>query len=73
MQKTLIVEGMMCEHCVKHVTDALSAVPGVVKAEVTLGKKKKPGTAVVQFEGEVADDALIRAVEEAGYTVKEIG
>lgn len=72
MQKTLTVEGMMCEHCVKHVTDALAAVPGVVKADVTLGKKGKPGTAVVCFGDGVTDDALTAAVIEAGYSVKEI-
>ena len=72
MKKTLTVEGMMCEHCVKHVTDALAAVPGVVKAEVKLGKKGKPGTAVVKFTEAVENEALTHAVEEAGYTVKEI-
>ena len=72
MKKTLTVEGMMCEHCVKHVTDALAAVPGVVKAEVKLGKKGKPGSAVVTLSEEVAGEALVHAVEEAGYSVKEI-
>ncbi len=70
MKKTLTVEGMMCEHCVKHVTDALAAVPGVGKAEVKLGKKGKPGTAVVTLDGDVEDGALLRAVEEAGYSAK---
>ncbi len=72
MKKTLTVEGMMCEHCAKRVTDALAAVPGVVKAEVKLGKKGKPGTAVVKFTEAVENEALTHAVEEAGYTVKEI-
>ena len=72
MKKTLAVEGMMCEHCVKHVTDALAAVPGVVKAEVKLGKKGKPGSAVVELAEAVENEALVHAVEEAGYTVKEI-
>ena len=72
MKKTLTVEGMMCEHCAKRVTDALAAVPGVVKAEVKLGKKGKPGSAVVTLSEEVADEALAHAVEEAGYSVKEI-
>ena len=27
MKKELSIEGMMCQHCVKHVADALSAIP----------------------------------------------
>ena len=29
MEQTLLVKGMMCMHCRKHVEDALRAVPGV--------------------------------------------
>lgn len=68
MEKTIFVEGMMCEHCVKHVKEALEKVSGVEKAEVELKKKR----AVVSLSGEVAEDALRTAVTEAGYTVKEI-
>ena len=68
MKKTLTVEGMMCMHCVKHVTDALTAVEGVASAEVDLKKKR----AVVTLNAEVADEALIGAVTQAGYEVKEI-
>ena len=68
MKKLLLVEGMMCAHCVKHVTDALQAVEGVKSAEVKLGKGKKPGTAEVELSCEVADERLIAAVTEAGYT-----
>ena len=65
---TLTIEGMMCMHCVKHVTDALTAVEGVASAEVDLKKKR----AVVTLNAEVADEALIGAVTQAGYEVKEI-
>ena len=68
MKKTLTIEGMMCMHCVKHVTDALNAVEGVEKADVNLKKKR----AVVTLNAEVADDALKTAVKEAGYEVTEI-
>lgn len=71
MKKTIYVEGMMCAHCVKRVTDALSAVEGVKKADVALNKKKL-GTAVVELEKEVPDEVLAKAVTDAGYTVKEI-
>ncbi len=67
-KKTLKVEGMMCKHCVARVEKALSSVDGVLKVEVNLKKK----TASVEFDGEIADEALINAVVEAGYEVKEI-
>ena len=63
MKRELHVEGMMCMHCVKHVTDALQAVEGVEKADVDLKKKR----AVVTLAAPVADETLIAAVKEAGY------
>lgn len=63
MKRELHVEGMMCQHCVKHVTDALQAVEGVEKADVDLKKKR----AVVTLAAPVADETLIAAVKEAGY------
>ncbi len=69
MQKTLKIEGMMCEHCVKHVTEALEKVEGVERAEVSLGKHKKPGTALVTLRAETDGEALKKAVTDAGYTV----
>ena len=68
MKKTILVDGMMCMHCVKHVTDALGQVDGVKKAEVSLENK----TAVVELTKEVADDVLLAAVREAGYEPKGI-
>lgn len=68
MTKTLRVEGMMCEHCVKHVKDALEKTEGVEKAEVDLKKKR----AIVTLCGEVSNETLTAAVTEAGYTVKGI-
>ncbi len=69
MQKTLKIEGMMCEHCTKHVTEALEKIEGVEQAVVTLGKHKKPGEAVVTLQKEVDDQVLRDAVSAAGYTV----
>ena len=66
MKRELKVEGMMCQHCVRHVTDALQAVEGVKTAEVDLKKKR----AVV--ETDVADEILVKAVEDAGYKVVKI-
>ncbi len=64
MKVTLNIEGMMCMHCVKHVTDALNAVSGVRSVEVSLENKR----AVVEADG--ADvEALKAAVVNAGYEV----
>lgn len=69
MTKTLNVEGMMCMHCVAHVQKALEEVEGVSSVQVDLEKK----TAVCTISAEVADEALISAVEKAGYTAAVIG
>ena len=66
MQKTLKIEGMMCQHCVAHVTKALQGVEGVENVEVNL--KKKTATLTT----EVDNETLVKAIEEAGYTVKKI-
>ena len=65
MKKTLTIEGMMCAHCVAHVEKALNALPGVT-ASVDLDSK----TAVVT--GDAGDEALKKAVADAGYQVTDI-
>ena len=65
MEKKVVIEGMMCPKCQAHVDKALNAIPGV-SATVDLDSK----TAVVT--GEVTDDAIRAAVEEAGYEVVSI-
>ncbi|MDR2803773.1 MAG: cation transporter [Treponema sp.] len=65
MKTILAVEGMSCEHCVKHVTEALQAVAGVKKAKVILKAKK----AEVEHADSVTLDALKAAVTEAGFQV----
>ena len=68
MKKILKIEGMMCQHCVAHVTKALSGVSGVTGVEVNLKKK----TATIELAEGVADEILTAAVVEAGYEVKKI-
>ena len=60
-KKTLKIEGMMCEGCVKSVKEALEKVPGITSVDVNL----KKGTAVVQ--GDVDDETLVKAVVDAGF------
>ena len=64
MKKVLTVEGMMCAHCQAHVQKALAGVEGVTEAVVDLESKK----ATVTLAQDVADQVLLDAVIEAGYT-----
>ncbi len=61
MKKTVKIEGMMCQMCVKHVKSALSALDPNV--EVSLENK------CATVDESVADDAIVAAVKEAGYEV----
>ena len=65
MEKKVVIEGMMCQNCRRHVDKALNGIPGA-SATVDLDSK----TAVVT--GDVTDDAIRSAVEEAGYQVVSI-
>ena len=63
-KKTITIKGMMCAHCVSHVEKALTALG--VQADVDLAS----GTAVVT--GRADDEALRKAVTDAGYEVVDI-
>ncbi|MBE6515210.1 MAG: heavy metal translocating P-type ATPase [Methanocorpusculum parvum] len=65
MKKIIHVEGMMCKHCVKAVTNALQAVDGVETVDVSLDDK----CAVVTLAKEIADAELKSAVEAEDFTV----
>lgn len=65
MEKKILIEGMMCQHCVAHVTKALNGLTGIT-ATVDLDSK----TATVS--GPATETELRRAVEEAGYQVISI-
>lgn len=60
------VEGMMCAHCVKHVTDAISNLQGVTSVDVSLQENSATVT------GNVTAQQVIAAVTNAGYSAKEI-
>ena len=68
MTKTILVEGMMCEHCEARVKKALEKIDGVVSAVAS----HNDGTAVVTLDREVADEVLTSAVEEQDYKVTGI-
>lgn len=64
MKYELKIEGMMCQHCQKHMTDALNAMEGVT-AEINL----EAGTAAVTADREISMDEFAAVVENAGYTL----
>ena len=68
MKRTLSVEGMMCQNCVRHVKNALEGVSGVETVSVSLEGK----TAAVTAAESVTDEALKAAVTDAGYTVTAV-
>ena len=62
MEIAIKVEGMMCQHCVSHVKEALEKTEGVESAEVSLENKS------ATIKGQNLDKAkLIAAIEKAGY------
>lgn len=65
MNKTVTIDGMMCQHCVKHVTDALAQLGANVTVSLEDGKAYLKDTAL-------SDSQITDAVEAAGYTVTKI-
>ncbi len=68
MQKTMIIEGMMCGHCEARVKAVLEALPEVESADVN----HETDTAVVILNAPLADETLKNTVEAQGYKVIEI-
>ena len=67
MNKTIAIEGMMCEHCVMHDKKALESLPGVTNVTVSLEKKQ----ATLEAK-DISNESLKKAIEDAGYQVKDI-
>ena len=68
MEKTIKVEGMMCQHCVAHVKKALEGAAAGCNVAVDLDA----GKAVVSGKTLPEDAVLTAAVTEAGYKVVDI-
>ena len=63
-QTQLAVSGMTCDHCVRHVTEAISKVAGVNSVDVKLAE----GIAVIESDSAFNLDAVKEAVIAAGYS-----
>ena len=68
MEKTLVIEGMMCPHCSGRVQQALEANEAIANAVVS----HETGTAVVTLAAEISNEALTQIVTDAGYKVIDI-
>ncbi|TCK97730.1 copper chaperone [Natranaerovirga hydrolytica] len=67
MTKKVMIEGMSCEHCVKHTKTALENIKGVIDVDVSLEGS------YATVEGDyIEDDVIKEAIEEAGYDVSHI-
>ena len=61
--RTIEIKGMSCQHCVATVTRAVSSVPGVASASVSLEK----GEASFEESAPVDIEAVKAAVRKAGF------
>lgn len=68
MEKKVFIEGMTCNHCKMRVEKALQGIEGVTKATVDLEQK----VAFVESSNLLADEKIIKTVDDAGYQVKQI-
>ncbi|MDB4886694.1 MAG: hypothetical protein JWN79_2132 [Gemmatimonadetes bacterium] len=63
MLTRLRITGMSCQRCVQAVFTALTPVPGIRSAEVTIG------AAVIEHDGQATVAALREAIAVSGYEV----
>lgn len=68
MEKTLVIEGMMCPMCEKHMREALDAMDGVTAGKVSHEEK----CAVVTLTREVSKEEFEKVVADTGYKLTEI-
>jgi copper chaperone CopZ len=63
MLTRLHIQGMTCQRCVQAVFTALTPVPGIRSAEVTIG------AAAIEHDGRATVEALREAIAVSGYEV----
>ena len=66
--KTIIIEGMQCNHCKMTVEKVLNAIEGVTNVEVNLEKK----VANIEASNDISNEKIKEVILEAGFEVKEI-
>lgn len=68
MEKTILIEGMMCSHCEMHVKNALESIDGVTSVNVSY----KEGKAVIFANKQISNDKIEDVISKEGYKVVEI-
>lgn len=69
MRKNLLVDGMSCMNCVRHLKEALQEdIKGLEVIDVSLENK----CAVVEVNDNVSDDMIKSVIEDLGYELKGI-
>lgn len=68
MKKKILIQGMSCQHCVNHVTQALEELKGVDKVIVSLEQKQ----AIIEAVHDITDKEIKNAIEEVGYEVVDV-
>ncbi|MDR0676796.1 MAG: heavy metal translocating P-type ATPase [Elusimicrobiota bacterium] len=66
-KKTIIIEGMSCEHCSARIEKLLNEIDGVI-ASVDLDKKR----AFLNLSKDINDEILKKAIENAGYKILKV-
>ncbi len=64
MKKTIKIDGMGCEHCIKSVKDALGEIKDLKILEVKIGKVE------VEIKDELEEkvtEEIVKKLDEAGY------
>ena len=62
--REFVIEGMTCQGCADSITSALTHVPGVKSAKVSLADKR---AIVLAKESEVSTETILAAIAAAGY------
>lgn len=65
MKTTVSITGMSCAHCVRAVFTSLAGVPGIDRADVSIGR------AVIEHNGTVTNEQIRDAIAVAGYEVTD--
>ncbi len=66
MTTTVSISGMTCAHCVRAVFTSLAGVPGIKRADVSIGQ------AVIDHDGTVTLEQIRDAVAIVGYAVGDV-
>lgn len=65
MTTAVSISGMTCAHCVRAVFTSLGGVPGVARADVSIGR------AVIEHDPSVTPEMIRDAIAIAGYSVTD--